>query len=368
VQIVKPAFQPERLKLARKLRDLRQNELATTIGVTPAAISQYESGTSPRPDVIERLAMALKCLPSFFFREPLARDNGGAYFRSLRRAPQHARDRAESFALLLAEIASMLDEDVELPLTDLPARMTITPDAADTEIEDAAIRLRAVWSIPPGPIPHIVRLLETHGVVVAAVDDFHPDLDAFSLWAGRRPVTILCTGKGTPKRRRFDAAHELAHLVLHDAPKPGDKIQEQQAHRFASALLMPPEEIEPWLPRRSNQIELLQQASETWGVSMQALLFRARTLGVLGESSYVRAMKRMSALGWRSAEPVEAGPEETPAVLVAAVAGLREAGGSLERVAERIGLPAGRLSRMLSVPELRDEAQVLEWRGQAAAV
>jgi Zn-dependent peptidase ImmA (M78 family) len=59
---------------------------------------------------------------------------------------------------------------------------------------------------------------------------------------------------------------------------------------------MPAEEIEPWLPRRASQIDVVQRASETWGVCMQALLYRARTLRTLNETSYTRALRRMNAL------------------------------------------------------------------------
>ena len=37
----------------------------------------------------------------------------------------------------------------------------------------------------------------------------------------------------------------------------------------------------------------------TWGVSIQALLYRARTLGTLDDGAYENAMKTMSRRGWR---------------------------------------------------------------------
>jgi Zn-dependent peptidase ImmA (M78 family)/transcriptional regulator with XRE-family HTH domain len=347
-------FQPDRLRRARKLRGKLQNELAEWVGVTPAAISQYEAGKSvPSAASVQEMAFVLKCHPDFFFREPLISTHSGAFFRSLRRVPRRERDRAESYALMLAEIAAFLDEDVELPSVTVPEDLRVTGPTADGQIEEAAVRLRARWGVPPGPVANVVRLLEAHGTIVAAVGDFDERLDAFSLWTDGRPVTILCSAKGVPKRRRFDAAHELGHLVLHEVPRPGDAGQEREAHLFAAALLMPADEIEAWLPRRSNQLDLLQDASETWGVSMQALLYRARTLGMLSESSYSRAMRRMSARGWRTAEPVEAGPEEVPSVLGAAVHALEAAGGSMEALAARLSLPAARLARMLAVPEER---------------
>src|SRR5688500_675384 len=97
--------QPARLRLARTLRGLRQNQLAEQIEVTPAAISQYESGASvPGPDTLERLAVRLGCTPDFFTRPWRPPMIGEPFFRSRRSTPQHERDRAEAYATALAEI------------------------------------------------------------------------------------------------------------------------------------------------------------------------------------------------------------------------------------------------------------------------
>jgi Zn-dependent peptidase ImmA (M78 family)/DNA-binding XRE family transcriptional regulator len=358
-------FQPARLRLARRLRGITQKRLAGELGITPAAVSQYESGAhAPSDEVLERLVVSLRFLPGFFYRPLELDDETPAFFRSLRRAPKREQDRARSFALLLGEVAQLLDRDVELPAVDVPA-LRLGSDASDEAIEAAAEFVRCRWRIEPGPIAHVLRLLEAYGAVVVAVGAFDQRLDAFSLWAGERPVVVLCSDKGIPKRRRFDAAHELGHLVLHAEAKPGDPALERQAHRFGSALLMPAEEIEPWLPRRANQVDVVQRASETWGVSMQALLYRARTLGTLNETSYTRAARRMNALGWRIDEPVETGPDEAPSVLGAAVQALRAGGGSTQELASRLGVPHGRLCRLVAVPEeraLQPQARVLALR------
>ncbi len=336
------------------MRGITQKRLAEELGVTPAAVSQYESGVhAPSADVVERLVVSLRFLPAFFYRPLEVDDEAPAFFRSLRRAPQRERDRARSYALVLGEVAGLLDRDVELPAVDVPA-IRLAPDAPSASVEAAAEHVRCRWRVEPGPIAHVVRLLEAHGAVVVAVGQFDSRLDAFSIWVAERPVVVLCSDKGVPKRRRFDAAHELGHLILHPQAKSGDATLERQAHRFASALLMPAQEIEPWLPRRANQIEVVRRASETWGVSMQALLYRARTLGTMNETSYTRAVRRMNALGWRTDEPVEAGPEEAPSVLGAAVDALRAAGGSTQALASQLGVPHGRLCRMVAVPEERD--------------
>ncbi len=360
-------FQPVRLRHARQLRGTRQHELAKQLGLSAAAISQFESGAAtPGDETVQRIAMALGCLPSFFARRPQPEIDAKPFFRRRRATPAVELDRAQAYALVLSDIALRIERDIELPPSTLDLRLRADDATAVADVERCAGEARTAWRMGHGPIPNVVRLLEARGAIVTAVGAFDRRLDAFSLRAGHRPIVVLCSDSGAAARRRFDAAHELAHLLLHAAPQEANSIQEQQAHRFAAALLMPAEAVDPWLPRRSNQLDLLEEGSRVWGVSMQALLYRARTVGSISEDGYRRVMRRMSAAGWRTREPVELGPPEAPDLLRQAVDALPAAGSSLGRIAEELGLPAGRVRRMLSVPEQREEAgggEVVALRG-----
>jgi Zn-dependent peptidase ImmA (M78 family) len=88
---------------------------------------------------------------------------------------------------------------------------------------------------------------------------------------------------------------------------------------------------------------------------MQALLYRAVTVGTLSPDAHRRAMQRISAAGWRTREPVEFGPAETPELLRRASEALPEAGTSLDAIAREFGVPPARLARMLSLPEDHDD-------------
>ena len=55
---------------------------------------------------------------------------------------------------------------------------------------------------------------------------------------GRKTVVFLNTYKST-EHSRFDASHELGHLVLHKHGPPQGREAEKQANTFASAFLMP---------------------------------------------------------------------------------------------------------------------------------
>ena len=334
-------FHPERLELARQAAGLRKNELAERVGVTPAAISQFEHGrASPSPPTLAKLALALGMPIDYFARDgrPLRPANAAAaFFRSLRSTRQRDRTLAAARAMFVWEIVRLLERHVELPEPAIP-EFPLPPDADREAIEDAASALRAAWQLPPGPIAHMVRLLEAHGVVVVRLRGLGREVDAFSCLQGR-PIVVLWCDKEDKARARFDAAHELAHLVLHPEAEPGNKILEAQADAFAAAFLMPREYIQAQLPRRVDFRRLLELKLQ-WGVSLSAVLYRARTLGVIGESAYRRAMARMSSEGWRRDEPGELGPPESPTMLPRALELLRQRGITLETIAAEAKLPA----------------------------
>lgn len=305
---------------------------------------------------MERLALRLTVTPAFLSRGDV-HETGRPFFRSLARVPAGERDRAHAYALALADAVLEIERILEFPELEIQPIVCANAETSLDLIETSAERARAAWSIPNGPIASVVAMAEARGVVVAAVGDFHEGIDAFTVTGTQRPIVVLCSNKGVATRRRFDLAHELAHIALHEARADEPRWQEAQAHRFASALLMPASEVRDHLPRRGDDLRALERVAHDWGVSMQAALMRARDLAVLDAEEFARGMRRMSAAGWRTREPVEVGPPEAPRLLQAAVEALPRAGSSLAAVAEGLGLPPGRLARMVSLPEAHDDAR-----------
>lgn len=125
------------------------------------------------------------------------------------------------------------------------ARPAHLPD----EIEGCAADVRRAWNLGVGPIPNLVRLLESKGIVVAHVPEECREVDAFSTWCGSRPFIFLVSEKGSTSRARFDAGHELGHLVMHADVAPGSAEAERDANRFASAFLLPKEPFLAECPR-----------------------------------------------------------------------------------------------------------------------
>lgn len=309
-------FDGQRLAQARQFRGLLKGELATEVGVTPAAVGQFESEVArPSAVTLSKLALALGVPVAFFTRgrPAFALREEDAHFRSLRSTSKRDRSQARSQVERLAEVVAALEERVNLPPVTLPEMPLDTPP-------DAAARLvRAAWGLGEGPIADMVGILERKGVIVARLPAATDEVDAFSCWIGSRPFVILASNKGAADRSRFDAAHELAHLLLHIDAKPGDPVVEREANRFAAEFLVPAASILPELPGRVDW-RAYAALKIRWRVAISMLLLRARDLAVISDAAYRRAMMEMSRRGWRRNEPAPLGDPEQPQLLGRAMA------------------------------------------------
>lgn len=308
-------FDGTRLTVARRLRRKTKATLAREVGVTPTAIAQFEKNISnPTQGVLAQLCLQLG-LPRDFFgagRPLTLLPASGAHFRSLRSTSAAAREQALAYGELCLELVDLISAYVDLPPVSLP-ELELPEDLSDDDIAEAARLTRDAWIIEPGPIPSVVQALEAHGVIALRLPaPTDAAVDAFSTYSGRRPLVFLSPTKDDKARSRFDAAHELGHLVLHPDTEPGSKLVEKEAHRFAADFLMPRDEIIDDLPRRIDW-PAFHDLKRHWGVSLRALIFRAHTLGRLSDASYRRANQQLSI--WGVPEPGPLGPAESPQVL-----------------------------------------------------
>lgn len=327
-------FEPARLTQARVRRSLTKTDLAAQVGVSAAAISQYEAGVNtPRVDVLDRLAKALDVRPDFFaVGRPLARiDTVNTHFRSLRSARVSDRQKALATATLVWELTFALERHVKLPEADMPR---VVPSTAPAE---AAAALRRHWGLPDGPVKHLVATVESHGVVVTVrpLGDID-SVDAFSVVIVDRPI-IITTPRRTENvfRHRFSIAHEIGHLLLHSDSGEHSAAIEKQADEFAAAFLTPAASMDVALPRRLD-LAALDRLGRTWGVSPHSLVRRMVERGRTTESSARRAYQRLAIHTDPSADPSKAYPGEVPTLLAKAAELAGNHGAGIPALAEAL--------------------------------
>jgi Zn-dependent peptidase ImmA (M78 family)/transcriptional regulator with XRE-family HTH domain len=361
-------FDGSRLTLARHLAGLRKSDLAARVEKSPTAVAAWESGAkNPTAATVAQLALSLSVDPGFFAVRPddVAASSATPHFRSLRSTSQLARDQAFAYGQLAVDIVGSLERHVEFPDLELPS-FPVATDCRDLDGPEQAARfVRERWEVGDGPAGHLVRLLETHGILVVFSPTQAASVDAYSFTSRLRPVVVLNPIKRDYYRQRFDVAHELGHLVMHGDAEPGGRTVEVQAHCFASELLMPADEIRDHLPSAmgANAWRTFAKLKEQWGVSMQALLFRARQLGRLSDVSYRNAMTTISARGWRREEPGLVGTIEQPSLLPRALELLVQEGIDENLIIEQCRVPPDLFRTVASRrPDILQESVRVEQR------
>jgi len=339
-------FDGQRLSLARRLAAMPRTRVSHVAGVTPAAITQFEKGyNKPTLAVVDKLSEALD-VPTNFFRagNPLpSLASSGAHFRSLRSTTSLERERALSFGELAVAVFNAIELHVELPPLRLPD-LAVPANLDLPGVDSLAQEARSWFGLEAGPVPHMVRLLEAHGVIVVHLDSVTRKVDAFCHQSEHRPIVLLSPDKQDKARSRFDAAHELGHLLAHHDVEPGSRLVEQQAHRFAAEFLTPAAQIVDDLPQTLDW-NTLHRLKKRWGVSLKALVLRAHTLGRFNDSTYRRGMRQLSI--WGLPERGSLGPNEIPALLPRAVELLKfPVPDALQMLARETGLPLTSVERI----------------------
>ncbi len=306
---------PAKLTDARKAARINQTELSERIGVTRQAVSAYERGEkTPEAETFARVCEVLGQPPSFFTTEetPVFGDFSPRFFRKFGPGTQRRNDACSVYARWFVQAVKYLDDQVNYPSVDVACVAAADPGGrySEEEIEQAAEECRRRWGLGLGPITNVVSLVESKGVAVCKFGIEGERIDAFSFWNGERPFIFCASDKDAGARARYDVAHELGHLVLHRWIEPEEledpktlKIIEREADRFAGAFLLPRKSFphEVYTPRLDAFVELKRR----WRISIQAMIYRCRDLGVIDEQQFTNLYKQISFRKWRTREPLD---------------------------------------------------------------
>jgi Zn-dependent peptidase ImmA (M78 family)/DNA-binding XRE family transcriptional regulator len=328
-------FSATRLTIARERRGLTRKALAELAGVTPDAITKFE-GCKCRPlsENVQRFAFALRFPLGWFYAPELdLLDPQALSFRARRSMTAELRLRATRAGDIAAGVlAPELHRRFVLSAPQLP-------DLSEFEPEEAARLLRHEWKLGLGPVSNMVHLLELRGAQVFWLDEPSPLLNAWSLWHNERPFVMLNIHNDAGCRARFDAAHELGHLVLHHGAQVIDGLEmEAQANRFASAFLLPPNQFKAECPRHPL-LKSFFPLKKRWGVSISAMVMQCKTTGLYSEWEARRAFQEIATRGWKTREPDDlAIPRETSRLHAMVFERLRAKGISEDDFAQSLNL------------------------------
>jgi Zn-dependent peptidase ImmA (M78 family)/DNA-binding XRE family transcriptional regulator len=331
-------FAPSRLVIARRRRGYTQRQLASVVGLTAQSLSNAEKGRQiPEVENLRRIATVLDFPLDFFLGDELEEVPATAIsFRARAKTSARVQEAARSAGTLAVEVNRWLEKNFALPAADLPSYERPSP-------EMAAEMVRRAWGLGDAPIVNMVHLLEAHGVRVFSLAKDYETVDALSFWRDNLPVVFLNTGK-TAERSRFDAAHELGHLVLHRGEHtPESPNAEKEANAFASAFLMPLRTVIA-AGYLSTPQDIL-RAKKPLKVSALALIYRLHDLELLSDWRRRDLLIQLTQIGYRSAEP--GGIErETSQLLTKVFDALKSEPASVRSLARAVRISLRELSSM----------------------
>ena len=300
----------ERLKMARQGAGLSQRELAQKVGVSAMAISKYETGQDmPGSKVLLALCEALHLKVDYFFRsisinlsKPHYRRRSTLPKKQETRIHEQTRDWLERY-LELEEIVNDIQKFV------WPMEEKCRVSSLD-EVEEVSQYIRDEWNLGTDPIENLTETFEQHGIKVGTIEGAEK-FDALTFTFNDRTPVIAVKMNIPGDRQRFNLAHEFGHNVL----IPAEDIDiEKAAHRFAGSFLVPKPMIIADFSQRRDTLDLyeLHLLKHKYGISMQALIFRAKDLGIISDARATSLFKLFKQKGWHLREPGDSLPAEIP--------------------------------------------------------
>lgn len=348
---------PERVREARLLVGVTQEQLAGSSGVPQSLISMIERGDrSLTSETADALIKSLGLPSEFLEVAPSTIPDGAIDFRKLKTASTKDTARAKVLFKEAHRAAAQLLTSSSYPAPTLPLVQDRESPLGPERIEELALSVREHLQLDiSAPVANVTRALERRGVAVVPLvvptsdDDVATTPGHFgaSHWAGvHEPAVLTYFPSQSGDRDRFTLMHELAHVVLHTFRQhvPQD-MREIEANALASALLFPMDRAWSALSPDAT-LRQLAELKARWGLSMQALIMRGKYLGILTEARSSSLFRQIGARGWRKKEPVEV-PQETPILLSTIIERLYGPNPyRSERIEKELALPAAIIRSM----------------------
>jgi Zn-dependent peptidase ImmA (M78 family)/DNA-binding XRE family transcriptional regulator len=283
-----------KIKNARVLQGLSQQELADSVGVSKQMISKYEKGESiPSSSNLLKLGKSLKVKMDYFFT-PDKIELGVLNFR---KKSSFSTKRQEALKQLIKlkvehylEIESLLQ--IDSTFQNNLGRKKIK---SIEDIENVVLSLRSDWEIGLDPVHNIIQLLEDKEIKVVELFDVDENFDGLATFVNNKFPIIVVNGNFPVERKRFTLLHELGHLLL-NLPDCSHKDEETYCNKFAAEFLFPKKLVLKEFGVRRDLISLNEyiEVQKKYGISIQAIVHRLVDTAILHENRKSEFYKKIN--------------------------------------------------------------------------
>jgi len=301
----------ERFKSARLLNGLSLQDLADALDnkISRQALHRYEKGeVIPDSEMLNLLCEVLHVRPDFFFRDTKV-EIAEVEFRKLKKLP--AKEEQKIIEQTREYLSRYLELEEIIGISG--SFINVLADFRDIttyeQVNEAAELLREVWGLGSDHLSNVVELLEDNHIKVIELD-VSVAFNGLQTWVnGNIPVIAWNVNYNKKKDRiRFTLLHELGHLLFGDRfGDVSDKQKETLCHQFAGAMLLPESSLKTELGDHRNKIHFKELAhiKQHYGISMQAIIMRARDCGIINEHYTKQFFYMMNQMNWKVDEPVD---------------------------------------------------------------
>jgi Zn-dependent peptidase ImmA (M78 family)/DNA-binding XRE family transcriptional regulator len=297
----------ERLKSARVMAGLSLQDLAGKLQnrVTRQALHKYEKGEfMPDSEMLGRLCDALGVRPDYFYRKTEVK-MGEISFRKRQNLPAKNRKGLEERVKDILERYLELEQILNIP-TNFSLKFKDRPVKSNQDVEHIAIELRKAWQLGNAAIFNLIELLEDNKIKVIEIES-DDAFDGLSAWANDGAIPVIVLNNSIIRSldgKRFTVLHELGHLIL-NLNGHTEKQKEKFCHYFAATMLLPSDTLEKEVGKSRTKLLLpeLGAIKKQYGISMQAIAYRMKDLGIITPSYFKQFMFFINQSGFRIEEP-----------------------------------------------------------------
>ncbi len=332
------------LKYYRLKKGLNMKELAKMCGLTPMAVSNYESGKrKPDMEIINKLAVALDVHVVDF----LASRNSSLVFdhREFRKHSVLTKTQQDYVRESVEEYFNRFFSAVDcLGGESLPEPPKCNSINMVSDIEENAQLLRRAFDLQKeGPVEDLVGILENKGILIFELEIDNKHFSGMNGFVGRYPYIVI-NKIMRPERKRTAIVHELAHLMfIWDEDKESEN--EKLATAIAGAFLITENDLKRELGiRRTAITKDMNMVCDEYGISMYLLVKRAEQVGILSKSLGKEFFIWANKVNFKQSELLHAKNYKKPQLFKQLVfRAVNEEGVNIQRGAELLHIPVSEM-------------------------